>query len=126
MHKYTYEQVKQKIENSRRFGNLPGAEVTERMLATLGEPQTGLPYIHVAGTNGKGSTCAFLASILSEAGLKVGLFTSPHLTEFEERIVVGKQMIPKEDVERLGNLLLSINFGVTPTMFDYCLLMAVL
>lgn len=126
MHNYTYEQVKQKIENSRRFGNLPGAEVTKRMLATLGEPQTGLPYIHVAGTNGKGSTCAFLASILSEAGLKVGLFTSPHLTEFEERIVVGKQMIPKEDVERLGNLLLSINFGVTPTMFDYCLLMAVL
>lgn len=126
MHNYSYEQVKEQIENSRRFGNLPGAEVTSRMLSMLENPQKGLPFIHVAGTNGKGSTCAFLASILSEAGLKVGLFTSPHLTEFEERIVVGKQTISKEDLTRLGNLLLSVNFGITPTMFDYCLLMAVL
>ncbi len=126
MHNYNYEQVKIQIENMRRFGNLPGVEVTKRMLSILGEPQKGLPYIHVAGTNGKGSTCAFLASILSEAGLRVGLFTSPHLVEFEERIMVGRQMIPKEDVTRLGNMLLSIDFGLTPTMFDYCLAMAIL
>lgn len=126
MYNYSYEQVKERIENTRRFGNLPGVEVTRRMLSRLGEPQKELPFIHVAGTNGKGSICAFLASILSEAGFKVGLFTSPHLTDFEERIVVGKQMIPKEEVTRLGNMLLSIDFGVTPTMFDYCLLMAIL
>lgn len=126
MHNYSYQQVKEQIENARRFGNLPGAEVTSRMLSKLEEPQRGLPFIHVAGTNGKGSTCAFLDSILSEAGLKVGRFTSPHLMDFEERIVVGQQMIPKEDVARLGNLLLSVNFGLTPTMFDYCLLMAIL
>ena len=115
-----------KIENSRRFGNLPGVEVTKRMLATLGNPQDGLAFIHVAGTNGKGSTCAFLTNILAKAGLKCGCFTSPHLIHFEERITVGQQMIPKEVVTRLGNELLSIDFGVTPTMFDYCLVMAVL
>ena len=56
---YSYEEVVEKIENSRRFGKLPGVEVTRRMLAVLQEPQKGLPYIHVAGTNGKGSTWAF-------------------------------------------------------------------
>ena len=112
--------------NSRRFGNLPGVEVTKRMLATLGNPQDGLAFIHVAGTNGKGSTCAFLTNILAKAGLKCGCFTSPHLIHFEERITVDQQMIPKEVVTRLGNELLSIDFGVTPTMFDYCLMMAVL
>ncbi len=79
---YSYEEVVEKIENSRRFGKLPGVEVTRRMLAVLQEPQKGLPYIHVAGTNGKGSTCAFLSQIMKEAGLKVGCFTSPHLVDF--------------------------------------------
>ena len=116
----------EKIENSRRFGNLPGVEVTKRMLAALGNPQEGLAFIHVAGTNGKGSTCAFLTNILTKAGLKCGCFTSPHLIHFEERITVDQQMIPKEAVTRLGNELLSIDCGVTPTMFDYCLVMAVL
>lgn len=96
------------------------------MLSLLGEPQKSLPFIHVAGTNGKGSTCAFLASILTEAGLRVGLFTSPHLMVFEERIVVGSQMISREDVTRLGNVLLSVDFGLAPTMFDYSLVMAIL
>ncbi len=123
---YNYQEVIDKIENSRRFGNLPGVEVTKRMLATLGNPQDGLAFIHVAGTNGKGSTCAFLTNILAKAGLKCGCFTSPHLIHFEERITVDQQMIPKEVVTRLGNELLSIDFGVTPTMFDYCLMMAVL
>ena len=123
---YNYQEVIDKIENSRRFGNLPGVEVTKRMLATLGNPQDGLAFIHVAGTNGKGSTCAFLTNILAKAGMKCGCFTSPHLIHFEERITVDQQMIPKEVVTRLGNELLSIDFGVTPTMFDYCLVMAVL
>lgn len=123
---YNYQEVIDKIENSRRFGNLPGVEVTKRMLAALGNPQDGLAFIHVAGTNGKGSTCAFLTNILAKAGLKCGCFTSPHLIYFEERITVDQQMIPKEVVTRLGNELLSIDFGVTPTMFDYCLVMAVL
>lgn len=123
---YKYEEVVEKIENSRRFGNLPGVEVTRRMLAALQEPQKGLSYIHVAGTNGKGSTCAFLSQIMKEAGLKVGCFTSPHLVDFRERICVNGKMIEKEDVTRIGNELLALELDVTPTMFDYCLVMAVI
>ena len=123
---YKYEEVVEKIENSRRFGNLPGVEVTQRMLAALQEPQKGLPYIHVAGTNGKGSTCAFLSQIMKEAGLKAGCFTSPHLVDFRERICVNGKMIEKEDVTRIGNELLALELDVTPTMFDYCLVMAVI
>ena len=57
---YLYEEVLDKIENARRFGNLPGVEVSRAMLHGLGEPQKGMPYVHIAGTNGKGSVCAFL------------------------------------------------------------------
>lgn len=123
---YNYKEILYKIENSRRFGNLPGAEVTAVMLQKLGMPQQGIPFVHVAGTNGKGSTCAFLDQIFREAGLTVGCFTSPHLIDFRERITVNGKMISEEDVTRLGNQLLAEEFGVTPTMFDYCLLMAVL
>lgn len=123
---YSYQEVLNNIENTRRLGRLPGVEVTARILEALDSPQRGLPFLHVAGTNGKGSVCAFLASILEEMGLKAGRFTSPHLVEFRERITVNGQMIGREDVTRLGNLLLSTDFGVEPTMFDYCLAMAVL
>jgi dihydrofolate synthase/folylpolyglutamate synthase len=126
MREYTYEEVLDIIENSRRFGNIPGVEVTRRMLEKLGKTERCFPFIHVAGTNGKGSTCAFLSSIFKEAGLKVGLFTSPHLIDFCERIRINGEMVPREEVTRLGNFLLSQDFGVTPTMFDYCLVMAIL
>lgn len=123
---YSYEEVLEKIESGRRFGNLPGVEITRIMLEKLNHPQRELSFIHVAGTNGKGSVCAFLDSIMREAGLKTGCFISPHLVDFRERITVKGQMISKGDVVRLGNRLLSENFGVNPTMFDYCLAMAVL
>ena len=123
---YKYEEVINKIENTRRFGNLTGYEVSKRMLEQLGNPQSGIPFVHVAGTNGKGSTTAFLCKILEQTGKKVGMFTSPHLITFEERIRINGAYIPKEDVTRLGNLLLEMDFGVSLTMFDYCLAMAVL
>ena len=124
--KYSYEEVIHIIENTRRFGNLTGVEVSKRMLEQLGNPQSGIPFVHVAGTNGKGSTTAFLCKILEQTGKKVGMFTSPHLITFEERIRINGTYIPKEDVMRLGNLLLEMDFDVSPTMFDYCLAMAVL
>ena len=123
---YSYEEVIDTIQNSRRFGNLTGSEITKLMLGTLNHPEEGLSYIHVAGTNGKGSVSAFLCSILRETGLKTGMFTSPHLIDFRERIQVNGEMISKEDVHRLGNYLLTQDFGVQPTMFDYCLAMALL
>lgn len=124
--KYSYEEVIHIIQNTRRFGNLTGYEVSKRMLEQLGNPQSGIPFVHVAGTNGKGSTTAFLCKILEQTGKKVGMFTSPHLITFEERIRINGEYIPKEDVTRLGNLLLEMQFDVSPTMFDYCLAMAVL
>ena len=70
------------------FGTQPGLANTFRLAALAGNPQEKLRFIHVAGTNGKGSTCAMLESIYRAAGLKVGLFTSPHLVAFGERIQV--------------------------------------
>ena len=123
---YSYEEVIHIIENTRRFGNLTGFEVSKRMLEQLGNPQSGIPFVHVAGTNGKGSTTAFLCKILEQAGKMVGMFTSPHLITFEERIRINGEYISREDVTRLGNLLLNMQFNVSPTMFDYCLAMAML
>ena len=65
-------------------------------LATIGNPQEALRCIHVAGTKGKGSTCAFLTYILRSAGYKVGLYTSPHLSDFRERIRVLEHQSPPQ------------------------------
>lgn len=121
----TYEEIVDTIENKRRFGNLAGVEITRRMLEKLGNPQEGMKVIHIAGTNGKGSVSAFLCEILKEAGLKAGMFTSPHLVDFRERIRINGSMIARADVSRLGESLLQQDFGVYPTMFDYCLVMAI-
>lgn len=126
MKELTYEEVLDRIEHQRRFGNRPGAEVSALMLEKLGKPQQDMSVIHIAGTNGKGSVSAFLCSILKEAGIRTGMFTSPHLVDFRERICVDGQMISREEVTKLGNMLLEEDFGTVPTMFDYCLAMALL
>lgn len=73
---------------------------TEAIMRYLNHPEQGFKSIHVAGTNGKGSVSHFLASILHKAGLKVGLYTSPHLVDFRERIRINGEMIPKDEVVR--------------------------
>lgn len=83
------------------FGARFGLEPTQRMTAALGNPHERLRFIHVAGTNGKGSTCAMLESIYRAAGLRVGLFTSPHLVSFRERMQVNRLLITEADVARL-------------------------
>ena len=122
----TYEEVIYQIENAHRFGNLPGVEVTEHVLKQLNQINGKLPFVHVAGTNGKGSVCAFITQALKDNGLKVGTFISPHVVVFEERIEINGQMISREDVTRIGSILLDTDFGVTLTMFDYCLAMALI
>jgi dihydrofolate synthase / folylpolyglutamate synthase len=85
----------------RLFGLKFGLENTLHLAALAGRPQDNLRFIHVAGTNGKGSTCAMLESIYRAAGWRVGLFTSPHLVSFAERIQVNRKCIAPEDVARL-------------------------
>ncbi|MCI9378150.1 MAG: bifunctional folylpolyglutamate synthase/dihydrofolate synthase [Eubacterium sp.] len=121
-----YQDIIHIIEGKRRFGNLPGVEASRKLLAAVGNPQKGLVFIHIAGTNGKGSTAAFLHEILKQSGIKTGLFTSPHLIEFEERIRINGEKIPKWETARLGQFLLDTDAGIQPTMFDYSLAMALL
>lgn len=71
---------------------------TEALMEALGHPEQGFRSVHVAGTNGKGSVSHFLASIMQELGLKVGLYTSPHLVDFRERIRIGGEMISEQAV----------------------------
>ena len=85
----------------RWFGLKLGLENTFKLAALAGNPQEKLRFIHVAGTNGKGSTCAMFESIYRAAGLRVGLFTSPHLVSFRERIQVNRELISEDDVVRL-------------------------
>ena len=86
------------IESVSWKGSVPGLERPQALLAKMGNPEKELKYIHVGGTNGKGSTCAMLASILQKAGYKVGLYTSPHIYCFNERIQINGQNISDEDL----------------------------
>ena len=97
----TYPEAIQFLYDLRWFGLKLGLENTFKLAALAGNPQDQLRFIHVAGTNGKGSTCAILESIYRAAGLRVGLFTSPHLVSFRERIQVNRQLISEKDVVRL-------------------------
>jgi dihydrofolate synthase/folylpolyglutamate synthase len=97
----TYAEAIQFLYDLRLFGARFGLETTFKLAALAGNPQNQLRFIHVAGTNGKGSTCAMLESIYRAAGLRVGLFTSPHLVSFRERIQVNRQLISEAEVVRL-------------------------
>lgn len=82
----------------------PGLERIRTLLHALGDPQKELKFVHVAGTNGKGSVCAYLASVLRCAGYRVGLCTSPFLEDFRERIQVDGELIPPETLGELTEL----------------------
>lgn len=97
----TYEEAIQKISSLLRFGIKPGLERMEKLLALLGNPQDSLKFVHVAGTNGKGSTCALLSSVLRKAGYRTGLFTSPYVSDFCERMQIDGEMIPHAALSRL-------------------------
>jgi dihydrofolate synthase/folylpolyglutamate synthase len=112
----------------RLFGAKFGLENTFQLARLTGDPQKRLRFIHVAGTNGKGSTCAMLESVYRQAGWKVGLFTSPHLNSFRERIQIDRQMISEADVVRLVSELQPIftQFAEDhhPTFFEVVTIMA--
>jgi len=85
-----------------KYGIVLGLDNINIILSLLGNPEKKFPSIHVVGTNGKGSTTAFLTTILSKAGYKVGRYTSPHLISFTERITIGNKKISDKDVARLA------------------------
>lgn len=120
----TYESAIDKIHSLLTFGSRPGLDRMRKLLKLLGNPQDKLQYIHVAGTNGKGSVCAVLSSVLVEAGYHTGLFISPYITDFRERIQINNQMVDKEiltdAVERTFPIIEKLqNEGTVITEFEY-------
>jgi dihydrofolate synthase/folylpolyglutamate synthase len=99
----TYEQAIEFLYSLQVFGTKFGLENTRRLAAIAGNPERNLRFIHVAGTNGKGSTCAMLESMYRGAGLRVGLYTSPHLVRFGERIQVSRKLISDDEIVRIVN-----------------------
>ncbi len=93
----TYTEAVAFLDNINKYSARPGIENSSRLLDLLGHPEATLPIIHVAGTNGKGSVCAFLADILTAQGFRTGLFISPHLVDIRERIQLDRQLISRED-----------------------------
>ncbi|MFP4456347.1 MAG: bifunctional folylpolyglutamate synthase/dihydrofolate synthase [Clostridia bacterium] len=98
---FNYEQAVEYIHGIGMFGSKPGLERISAILKHLDNPEKDLKIIHVAGTNGKGSTSAMLASILLENGFDVGLFISPYLESFNERIQVNGKPIKQEELAKL-------------------------
>ncbi|HEY1584102.1 MAG TPA: Mur ligase family protein, partial [Polyangia bacterium] len=97
----------------RRFGVRPGLEGTRALLAAVGNPERDLPVVHVGGTNGKGSTAAMIAAGLRADGRRVGLYTSPHLLRFTERIVIDGVEIGRERAAELAARVLAAAEGAT-------------
>ena len=120
-----YENAIKLITSKNNFYIDLGLERISAVLERLGNPQDKIKFIHVAGTNGKGSVCAILESILREAGYKTGLYTSPHIWEYTERIKICGQNISKEDfaayVQKITNIGIHLTeFEIlTVMMFEY-------
>ena len=115
------EQAIEYIHSLYRKGAKPGLDRIRQLLALLGNPEKELKFVHIAGTNGKGSTAAMTASILCKAGLKAGLFTSPYIYRFHERIQMGGQQIPDD---KLLPLILQVKalaetMAEPPTEFEF-------
>lgn len=102
------------------LGAKPSLERIENLLAFLKQPQASFKSVHIAGTNGKGSTATYISSVLTEAGYRTGLFTSPHIVTFRERIKVDGKMISELDVVRLTEKLIPFisKMREKPTAFD--------
>lgn len=89
----TYQESVDYILSVPLFASKLGTDNLNRILDIMGHPEQSYPVIHVAGTNGKGSTCSFLASILEQSGKRVGMFTSPHLVRINERFRINQALI---------------------------------
>lgn len=126
----TYSEAIEFLYSLRWYGAKLGLENTFKLASLAGNPQERLRFIHVAGTNGKGSTCAMIESIYRHAGLKTGLFTSPHLVSFGERIQVNRETLSHAQVadlvRELQPLLREFDSPGHPTFFEAVTVMGLL
>ncbi|MDD6395238.1 MAG: bifunctional folylpolyglutamate synthase/dihydrofolate synthase [Firmicutes bacterium] len=104
-----YTEARAYIDSMERFGIKPGLERITKMLAYLGNPQDKLQFVHVAGTNGKGSVSTMIASILSHEGYRTGLFTSPYVLDFRERFMVNGTMITEDEFAEIMTKVSTVN-----------------
>jgi dihydrofolate synthase/folylpolyglutamate synthase len=120
----SYAEALERLFQLRRFGIRPGLDGIRTALARVGDPQRALRFVHLAGTNGKGSTAAFTESVLRAAGLRTGLYTSPHLHRFTERIRIDGRELAQAEAAALAERVLA----ATPeaTFFEVATVMAFL
>lgn len=102
----------------------PTLDNTKQLLRIIGNPEKKLKFIHIAGSNGKGSVSAYIASLAKESGYTTGLFTSPHIKDFRERIRVNGTMIPELSVIEYVNRFKSLKLDFSPSFFEMTLAMA--
>jgi dihydrofolate synthase/folylpolyglutamate synthase len=120
------EEIIDALYSKKRFGKKCGRDIMKIYTPIFGMPEKGMRIIHVAGTNGKGSTAAAIEEILRAAGYSTGLFTSPHLVVFNERIRFNGINIPDKDIEDIGRKLMETEVFKESSMFDDTLMMALL
>lgn len=114
------------LYEKKRFLKKSGKEIMSEYTKYFSCPEHSMKIIHIAGTNGKGSVAAMISSILIEAGFNVGLFTSPHLIEFNERIKFNGKDIDDEELLAIGSAVKDVGDKVNSTMFDDSLMIALL
>jgi len=121
----SYKNCLKTLYSLRRYGIILGLDVIGNMLKGVGSPQNNFNTIHVAGTNGKGSVASALSTILHKAGYKVGLYTSPHLVRFNERVCINTHPVSDEDVVDAYKAVKSADHGSRePTFFEFTTAMA--
>ncbi len=115
-----YNEALEYIHSVEWLGSRPGLSRTEELLGHLGNPEKGMKFVHVAGTNGKGSTCAMCDSVLRAAGYRVGLYTSPYIVRFNERMCVDGKPISDEELAELVEIIKPIADAMEdkPTEFE--------
>lgn len=114
----------EKLFSLQRFGIKPGLERTLKLAEKVGNPHLKFKSVHVAGTNGKGSVCSYITSILMEAGYKTGLYTSPHILDFNERIRVNGTTISNEELVEHTKKLLEYGEEIGATFFEITTVLA--
>ena len=123
--KTSYDKCLETLYSLRRYGIILGLDVIRNILRKLEDPQNNFKTIHVAGTNGKGSIASTLSTILIHAGFRVGLYTSPHLIRFNERICINNHPISDENIVAAYEAVKAVHLGSRePTFFEFSTAMA--